>query len=319
LKHQHHLLFNTSINSSSDAFITIIFNMMNKVIATTFILLVARTSAFAPIAQIPQTIPTNAFKNIDCAKVIEERTNFQTSTSLQLSAAITAVSGAMTGGLFSGSLHAISGPDHLAALIPKCCGQRWYKAVRIGALWGMGHGISATLIGITAFGLKNRLRSSMTVGLKQVLARASHATELAVGISIVLIGIMGIREAKEWEEEIEGGVPQSLSSAAVEPGVKTTSARAVVMNGLLHGLSWDGAPSLAPALALATWSGNLTFLTAYSLGTTLAMAMATTIIGEGTRRAGEVFDRPDIPQKLSLGSSYLAIGIGFIWCALTLR
>lgn len=293
--------------------------MLTKLITTTFILLVVRTNAFAPITRTPQITPNNVFNNIDGAKVVKNRTQLQTSTSLQVSAAITAVSGAMTGGLFSGSLHAISGPDHLAALIPKCCGQRWYKAIRIGALWGMGHGISATLLGIIAFGLKNRLKGSMSTGLKQTLARASHATELAVGVSIILIGIMGIREAKQWEEDLEYGVPQSLSAAAVEPGVKTTSARSVIMNGILHGLSWDGAPSLAPALALATWSANLTFLTAYSLGTTLAMAMATTLIGEGTRRAGEVFDRPDIPQKLSLGSSYLAIGIGFIWCALTLR
>jgi hypothetical protein len=49
------------------------------------------------------------------------------------------------------------------------------------------------------------------------------------------------------------------------------------------------------------------------------MAIATTLIGEGTRRAGEVFQRPDIPQKLSYVSSILAIVIGAIWCGLALK
>lgn len=153
----------------------------------------------------------------------------------------------------------------------------------------------------------------------------STVMEVAVGLSLILIGVMGMREAREWkeddgdEEEITTkATAKSLSAAAVSPSYKVNS-RAVVLNGLLHGLSWDGAPSLAPALALATWSGNLAFLSAYAIGTMSAMAIVTTLIGEGTRRAGKVFQRPDIPQKLSYVSSLLAIVIGVVWCGLGLR
>lgn len=76
------------------------------------------------------------------------------------------------------------------------------------------------------------------------------------------------------------------------------------------------APSLAPALAVATWRGNLAFLLAYALGTIGVMTVATTVIGEGTRRAGEFFHRPDIPQKLSFFSSILAMVIGIVWCVM---
>jgi len=31
-----------------------------------------------------------------------------------------------------------TGPDHLAALLPRCIGKRWYQAMRIGAVWGLG-------------------------------------------------------------------------------------------------------------------------------------------------------------------------------------
>ena len=208
------------------------------------------------------------------------------------------------------------GPDHLAALLPKCCGQRWYRAGQIGAIWGLGHGISASILGLTAFGLKNRIAGMP--GMKGLLVGVSSAMELAVGLSLILIGLLGVKEAKEWEEEIEVS-PQSLSAAATETGVKTAQKRAVIFNGILHGFSWDGAPSLAPALAVATWRGSLSFLLAYAVGTMGAMTFTTTLIGEGTRRAGELFNKPDIPQKLSLVSSFLAMGVGVFWCFLALK
>ena len=205
--------------------------------------------------------------------------------------------------------------------MPRCCGQRWYKAGRIGALWGMGHGLSATILGVLAFGLKAQV--SKAPGIQSILGKASHVMEIAVGLSLILIGAMGIREAREWEEE-NMPLPKTANSlsAAASPdagvAVKDAQKRAVIFNGLLHGFSWDGAPSLAPALAVATWGGNLAFLSAYATGTMAAMALTTTLIGEGTRRAGEVFNRPDIPQKLSFFSSILAIAIGAIWCGLAI-
>jgi hypothetical protein len=153
-------------------------------------------------------------------------------------------------------------------------------------------------------------------GAKKLLAGALHLTEIAVGLSLIVIGIMGIREAREWEDEIDGVQPQSLSAAATDAGVKASQKRA--FNGLLHGSSWDGAPSLIPAVAVATWSGNLAFLSAYAVGTMVTMAAVTTLIGEGTKRAGQVFQRPDIPQKLSMVSSVLAIAIGAVWCGLAI-
>merc|ERR1719373_1554132 len=113
-------------------------------------------------------------------------------------------------------------------------------------------------------------------------------------------------------------LPAHSLSAAVSPNEVSDSInnrnRAVIFNGLLHGFSWDGAPSLAPALAVANWGGNLAFLSAYAAGTVATMVIATSFIGEGTRRAGEFFNRPDLPQKLSVFTSFLAIGIGAIWC-----
>lgn len=175
----------------------------------------------------------------------------------------------------------------------------------------MGHGVSATVLGAMAYFLKSRL-AGMT-GVKSILHKASHITEIAVGLSLVVIGLMGFKEAREWESD---DIPaQSLSAAATDTvHVITEQNRAVVLNGLLHGFSWDGAPSLAPALAVATWRGNLGFLLAYAFGTTVIMSAATTLIGEGTVRAGEMFRRPDLPQKLGIASSIIATVVGLVWC-----
>jgi hypothetical protein len=235
-----------------------------------------------------------------------------------------------------------SGPDHLAALLPRCMGQRWYNAGKVGALWGMGHGISATLLGTFAFAVKRTVAGSASFlkpGVNSVVSKASFITEIAVGLSLILIGIMGIKEAKEWQEEHQPALlatatvgatgtitnnNKSLSAAVVDESdymslqqsSKVRSSRAVILNGILHGFSWDGAPSLAPSLAVATWASNLTFLSSYAFGTMATMAIVTTLVGEGTRRASQMFQRPDLPQKLSIVSSVLAIGIGVFWCRL---
>jgi hypothetical protein len=41
------------------------------------------------------------------------------------------------------------------------------------------------------------------------------------------------------------------------------SSKAVFLNGLLHGFSWDGTPTLAPALAFPNWGSVLLFLVSY--------------------------------------------------------
>mmetsp|Transcript_18832 Transcript_18832/g.41941 ORF Transcript_18832/g.41941 Transcript_18832/m.41941 type:complete len:309 (+) Transcript_18832:311-1237(+) len=228
-----------------------------------------------------------------------------------------------TGGVFSGSLHAIAGPDHLAALIPRCCGLKWYSAARVGAIWGLGHGFSATLLGMAGFLLKKGVNLTGFGGFGLGMDWTKHAgsaMELAIGISLIIIGLLGVKEAREWSSP--SGSPQSLSSAAspealaVNPNQPT---KRVLLNGLLHGFSWDGAPSLAPAVAVSSWKGSLTFLLAYAFGTMATMTLATTVIGEGTCKAAGKLDRPDLPRDLSVASSFLALIVGVVWCWLAVR
>ena len=208
----------------------------------------------------------------------------------------------ISGGLLSGSLHAITGPDHLAALLPPSVGQRWWHGMRIGAIWGLGHGISATFLGLCAFLLKDRISSQFNF-----LHRISGFADIAVGLSLFLIGLIGIKEAAELKNVTpsENETDESLTAPK--------SSAAIFANGILHGFSWDGAPSLAPALAMTSMKSCLSFFLSYCLGTITAMSVVAGGVGEGSVRLGKIVNNPDLPRKLSMASSLLAVVIGLFW------
>jgi hypothetical protein len=215
------------------------------------------------------------------------------------------------------------GPDHLAALIAPSVGKSGFTGLRIGALWGVGHGISAMILGLSAFFLKGQF-----TGKFAFVEKMASAADSVVGISILFIGLMGIKESLEQDHGQETAAAPSLFSgveggtAAFSPtgagagtaGVQTTSRGrtylSILANGMLHGFSWDGAPSLAPALAMSSLRGAVMFLLSYSLGTIVTMSIAAGTVGELSTRVGQASNNPDLPRKLSLISSIAAVIIG---------
>jgi hypothetical protein len=205
------------------------------------------------------------------------------------------------GGLLSGSLHAISGPDHIAAILPASVGSKASLGIRIGATWGLGHGLTCSMLGLTAYFLKDRINLGSSL-----VSKLSIFAESAVGISLLIIGSIGIREVLfDDDSNTDGhgdGNEESIS--------KLTSYKAIFINGCIHGFSLDGAPSLAPALLKTSWASACAFLFAYCLGTMSAMSLAAGAVGEASLRLGETFGSNKLPQRLSLISSVVAIVIG---------
>ena len=218
--------------------------------------------------------------------------------------AATLVSPTIAGGLLSGSLHAVTGPDHLAAILPPSVGQPGWYGLRIGATWGLGHGVSAIFLGICAYFLKGRMSSKF-----KFLQKLSTLAESAVGVSLLAIGFLGIKE--NLEADNPDGHGDGASPDLQLASVKTS--KAIFANGILHGFSWDGAPSLAPALAMTSWRSALAFLLAYCFGTMAAMAVTAGLVGEGSVRLGKAVNSPSLPRQLSLFSSAVAIVIGAYW------
>jgi hypothetical protein len=143
----------------------------------------------------------------------------------------------------------------------------------------------------------------------------SFIKENAVGISLVLIGLLGVKESLESDHYHPDA---SLNEIQEKKSMRN---RAIFANGVLHGFSWDGAPSIAPALAISTWQAAVYFLLAYSLGTVLAMSISASAIGalsSKISKLGNFSKSPDFPKKISLYSSMLATVIGIYWIALTI-
>lgn len=213
-----------------------------------------------------------------------------------------------------------SGPDHLAALIPPSIGRSGWNGLQIGCIWGLGHGLSAITIGMGAYFMKDKLLQ----GKFRLLNRLSELTEVAVGFSLLIIGVMGLKDSLEaLRSPSPAAVRSTADSDAAAQALGTNesdprrggSRRALFLNGILHGMSLDGAPSLTPALSSKTWRGAALFLTAYCLGTMLAMSLAAAAAGELSMRAGQVAssNNPDLSRQLSLASSCVAIAVGTYW------
>ena len=230
---------------------------------------------------------------------------------LQISSKVIAASSCinpvMSGGILSGGLHAVTGPDHLAAILPPSVGHPGWYGMRLGAIWGMGHGLSAIFLGVCAYILKGTMSTRF-----KFLQNISLLAESVVGISLMLIGFVGIRENLEIEAEEKVFESQDNNDIIV-PQKALKSSGALFANGILHGFSWDGAPSLAPALAMTTWKGTLSFLFSYCIGTMAVMSLVAGLVGEGSVRLGKIAKNPNLPRNLSLFSSAAAVVIGIFW------
>ena len=229
----------------------------------------------------------------------------------------------LIGGTLSGGLHALSGPDHLAAILPFILGHRWYRAAYFGAIWGLGHGLSASFLGILGFQVKDTFLGY------NILPQLTNLADYAVGVTLIIIGIMGVHEAQQLVS-CEGSKKSTISN---DSSIKVTENRriksfengdieseensqlgqvsgqgylssiaismAIFANGCLLGMSWDGLPSLAPALALYSWEHLFAFLAAYCLGTVLTIATAAGCVGESTRWLSTITS-VDLPRRLAL-------------------
>ncbi|GER35895.1 high-affinity nickel-transport family protein [Striga asiatica] len=198
-------------------------------------------------------------------------------------------------GFFAGCLHTLSGPDHLAALAPLSIGRTRLESAAVGALWGCGHDAGQVLFGLVFLLLKDRLHIEIirTWGTR------------VVALTLLVIGAMGIKEASESAEPIDLGLGQGPGP---EPGKKKIGL-ATFATGIVHGLQPDALMMVLPALALPSRLAGAAFLVMFLAGTVMAMGSYTVFIGSCSQA---LKDRvPRITEKLTWGSSIVAIALGF--------
>jgi len=206
------------------------------------------------------------------------------------------------GGALAGGLHAVSGPDHFPALLPRCLGKPWLPAAKVGGLWGLGHAISAMGMGLVAYFIKEKSFTS-----SGWMAKLAFGVDIAIGLSLVVIGFLSLQEAKgrDFQKDIVEADHQAHEKQSAVMKMN------MVINGIFHGLALDGIPTLMPVLGASSVAAAVTFLLSYGAGVIAAMTMATVFIGHGTRSIAQnsAFDL----GKLIRGSAIAAIVIGFAW------
>lgn len=132
---------------------------------------------------------------------------------------------------------------------------------------------------------------------------------LAVGVTLIAIGVMGIHEAKS--SLYKDGVSEDESNLGIASLVSKRGNiyMTYFMNGLVLGLSWDGLPSLAPSLALPEITSAVTFLLFYCLGTALFMGTISGLFARCASLLGDVTDQR-LPISLALVASIFAVVAG---------
>lgn len=215
----------------------------------------------------------------------------------------------------------MTGPDHLAGLLPLCTGRSWNRAAAAGALWGIGHGVGSALVGLLAFALRQSFN----------IEAVSGYMEVAVGVSIFIIGFNGFRESREWadaadqctlpdepDERADGDLRRDpvfvaacldeVAAPAREPVLSTLT------NGVLNGFCGTGhVLGVMPALAMPSWAVAGAYLGCFGVGTFVAMALFTGLVGELTSGMGRQLDDPAAPANFAAVSSVFALVMGTFW------
>lgn len=125
-----------------------------------------------------------------------------------------------------------------------------------------------------------------------------------VGLTLITIGGMGIKEA----QEIEGAAPiLAEGELAVEPGKKDVGP-ATFVTGIVYGLQPDALLMVLPALSLPSRAAGAAFLGMFLLGTVLAMGSYTAFVSSLSKALQKRV--PKITHQLTVGSSLVAIGLG---------
>lgn len=222
----------------------------------------------------------------------------------------------LTGALLASAAHVLTGPDHLAAVVPLAVEHR-RKALGIGAAWGLGHGAGVAVLGAIAH-----------VALSQVqLESVSRLCEVLVGVLLVFVGVRALQRSRMVVVHAHGHDhvhvrrhghvhvhlhvgDRSVGAADHLRRGRHRHLHGALGFGLLHGAA-GGSHLIGalPALALPG-AGAMLYLGSYLVGAVVTMAVF-------AFACGRVVPPGALPQALRL-SGVAAVGVGVVWVGTTL-
>jgi sulfite exporter TauE/SafE len=216
-------------------------------------------------------------------------------------------------GLIAGTIHVLTGPDHLTAIAPLAV-RRPRGAWIPGLRWGLGHSSGVAVVGLLSLWLRDKLPVDLL----------SSWGDRIVGVVLFGIGLWALRRASRHnvhahEHEHQGDRHVHLHvhhhhARHEEPRAHDRHTHAAFAIGTLHGLAGSShLLGILPMLALPTRTQAVAYLIAFGAGTVLAMAGFSWGMGWLTTRWAT--NSVKIYRGLMGSCAVAAMVIGCIWFA----
>jgi len=226
---------------------------------------------------------------------------------------------ALTAGLLASILHVITGPDHLAAVLPFAIETK-RKAWKIGLSWGIGH-----LVGMITIGV-------LFVLFKEIIPveKISEHSEQLVGVVLIGIGFWAfykIFKTKKNHKHLhihseEAPIihkhkhkhTHNITHQHKHPKDLKQSYFASFWIGILHGLAGiSHFLILLPVLGFKSQTDSVLYIIGFGSGIILAMTTFAFVIGKiaSSARTGH---NDFFFNGIRLAGGLFAIVIGIYWC-----
>ena len=210
----------------------------------------------------------------------------------------------LTGSL-AGLFHVLSGPDHLAAVVPLAVEER-RRGWIAGCTWGIGHASGVVVVAV------------LTVLLREMLPPVDVISawgERIVGGALIGIGLWAFRRSARIRLSPHTHGHLSHHHLHVQAGPawvrRLGHGHASFCMGVLHGVAGTSHFfGVLPALALPSQSAALMYIAAFGVGTVAAMTMFAAAVGVLGVRTG---NNPRLHRAMMAGAAVLAMLVGGVW------
>jgi high-affinity nickel-transport protein len=193
-------------------------------------------------------------------------------------------------GCLLGMRHAMD-PDHVVAVSTIVSREQSAKrALRIGAMWGLGHSLVVALVG-----------ALMTVGGVMISPKLSAFFELGVAVMLLVLGVHALRPRV---------VPVSTGHRmSVTPDARTTLALRSMVVGVVHGLAGSAAVTLLVLASIHNTQWAFVYLCLFAVGTVIGMMSLTALFFLSMSAAMRRFARLDLLLPRVTGTLSIVCGL----------
>jgi len=207
----------------------------------------------------------------------------------------------------AGFVHVLSGPDHLAAVAPLAIADR-RRGWLAGWTWGLGHASGVVFVALLAIGLRDLLPPIEVI---------SGWSERLVGAVLIGLGLWTLRRGLRIGTAAHAHGPTVHEHVHVQAGPgwlkRLGHAHASFYMGVLHGAAGTSHFfGVVPALALPTQAAAFGYITAFGVGSVVAMTAFGAAAGFAGARTGHSLAAH---RALTLASAFIAIAVGGVWLA----